>query len=84
MPTALMKKIAKENERMANGQLGRLMDRTNAHQQQKRTAKIAARRTAHEQLKSEQRQFMLGVAQGLNAHFKRGFFGRMKFLLFGK
>lgn len=83
MPTALMKKIAKRSALM-NGQQEPLKDRMNLHQLQKRTEKIAARKTAHEQLQSEQRRFMLGVAQAFNSYFKRGFFGRLKWLLVGR
>lgn len=67
-----------------NGQQEPLKDRMNLHQLQKRTEKIAARKTAHEQLQSEQRRFMLGVAQAFNSYFKRGFFGRLKWLLVGR
>lgn len=99
MPTALMKKVAKEQERMKQvylaegfggrlktkgGQVVPLKDRLTHFQMEKRAEKIVARRTAHEQLRSEQRQFMLGVAKAFNSHFNRGFFGRFKHLLFGK
>lgn len=83
MPTALMKKIAKEQTPMS-GQLAPLTKRLTPTQQEKRGLKIMARRTAHEQLQSEQRRFMLGVAQSFNAYFGRGFFGRLKWLLTGK
>lgn len=84
MPTALMKKIAKRREAMATGQLIPLKKRLTPAQQVKRQTKIVARRTALDKLESQQRQFMLGVANGLNKHFKRGFFGRIKFLLVGR
>lgn len=83
MPTALMNKVAKRRAEM-NGQLDPLKERMTASQLETRKVKIAARRTAHEQLQSEQRRFMLGVAQAFNSYFKRGFFGRLKWLLVGR
>lgn len=79
MPTALMKRIAKENAQMS-GQLVPLKERRTPAQMQKRETKMKARTTAHAMLVGQQKMFMASVGGALNSFFGRGFFGRMKWL----
>lgn len=67
------------------GQLVPLKQRLGRRKMEKRETKVIARQTVAEQLRREQRQFMLGMAKAFHdAFFGRSFFGRMKLMLVGR
>ena len=62
---------------------GKVEDRMNAHQADRRQARIQARRTVAEQI-SREHAITRGVVGQIIGVLQRGFFGRLKWLLFGR
>lgn len=62
---------------------GAVEDRMNAHQAERREQRIEARRTVAQQL-SREHAITRGIAATSLNVLRRGFFGRLKWLLFGR
>ena len=62
---------------------GKLKDRMNTHQTEKRVERIEARKTVAQQLSIEHARTR-GIAVASYSVLRRGFFGRLKWLLLGR
>jgi len=70
----------RDNRKTTNGQLRKLEDRMSKYQMEKRATKIVAREQVAVQLAREN-----AITRGmLISVLGRGFFGRLKWLLFGR
>jgi hypothetical protein len=67
----------------AGGQLLPLDQRLSIHQQQKREARIMGRKTNAQRLSTEH-AILTGTLNSVLALLRRGFFGRLKWLVLGR